>query len=80
MYKGTEYINRTNVTAYDKKGNLQEKLLLNKPKSNLREVDGYCNQRGYSYVEYNYLICDCPGYNGNMCQIDHASYDYIFKI
>ena len=78
--KGTEYINRTNVSAYDKKGNLQEKLLLNKPKSNLREVDGYCNQRGYSYVEYNYLICDCPGYDGNMCQIDHASYDYMINI
>ena len=48
------------------------------PASSKRDL--YCNYRGDSYVEYFYLICDCNGYAGNMCQIDYNSYDFIKDI
>ena len=76
--KEVEILNRTNITIYNKQGLLQDKLILNDPTSSERDL--YCNYRGNSYVEYLYLICDCNGYDGNMCQIDHNSYDYMIDI
>ena len=73
--KGVELQNRTNITIYNKKGILQEKLLLDDPHGSKRDL--YCNYRGDSYMIYQYLVCDCTGYDGNMCQVDHASYDYM---
>ena len=75
--KEVEILNRTNITIYNKKGLLQENLILNDPTSSERDL--YCNYRGNSYVEYYYLICDCNGYDGNMCQIDHNSFDYMIN-
>ena len=76
--KGIEFINRTNITIYSNKGILQEKLILYKPTA--YENDLYCNERGDSYRVYFFLICDCKGADGDMCQIDHNSYDYMINV
>ena len=73
--KGFELLNRTNISIYNSKGILQENLITKDPQSSAPERDTFCNGRGVSYVVYFYLICDCNGYDGNMCQIDHASYE-----
>ena len=76
--KGYEIVNRTNVTIYNSKGILQENLILKEPEANHRK-DGnkYCNTYGGSYLMYRYLVCDCDGYTGTNCQIDHSSYDTV---
>ena len=76
--KGLEVRNRTNITDFNNKGLWQQKLILSDPTSSIRDI--YCNYRGDSYVEYFYLICDCHGYDGNMCQIDHNSYEYMIDL
>ena len=76
--KGIEILNRTNVTDFNPKGIWQQNLLLYDPVSSQRDI--YCNHRGDSYVEYYYLICDCYGYEGSMCQIDYQSFDYVIEI
>ena len=76
--KGIEILNRTNVTDFTKKGIWQQNLILYDPTSS--KTDIYCNHRGNSYVEYYYLICDCNGYEGGMCQIDHPSFDTVIEI
>ena len=68
-------INRTYITTYNKQGVLLENLQKTDPSSSMNDI--YCNYRGDSYVEYFYLICDCHGYDGAMCQIDHGSYDFM---
>ena len=73
--KEVEILNRTNITDFNKKGLWQQNLILFEPTSSKRDL--YCNYRGDSYVEYFYLICDCKGYAGNMCQIDYNSYEFI---
>ena len=75
--KEEELLNRTNITTFNKKGVWQENLILYDPVSSSRDI--YCNYRGNSYVEYFYLICDCNGYVGGMCQIDHSSYDFAVE-
>ena len=52
--KGVELQNRTNITIYNKKGILQEKLLLDDPHGSKRDL--YCNYRGDSYMIYQYLV------------------------
>ena len=76
--KKVEILNRTNVTDFNNKGLWQEKLILYDPTSSKRDL--YCNFRGDSYVIYFYLFCDCYEYDGNMCQIDHPSFDYIIDV
>ena len=76
--KGIDLLNRTNVTDFTKKGIWQQNLILYDPTSSNRDI--YCNHRGNSYVEYYYLICDCNGYEGGMCQIDHPSFDSVIEI
>ena len=76
--KGIEVLNRTNITDFNRKGLWQQNLILNDPTSSQRDI--YCNYRGDSYVIYFYLVCDCYGYDGNMCQIDHNSYDYTIDV
>jgi len=76
--KGIEILNRTNVTDFTKKGIWQQNLILYDPTNS--KTDIYCNHRGNSYVEYYYLICDCNGYEGGMCQIDHPSFDTVIEI
>ena len=78
--KGIEILNRTNITTYNNKGILQVNLTNKDPKSSLPIEDIYCNNRGVSYVIYFYLICDCPNFEGSMCQIDHSSYNYVVNI
>ena len=68
-------INRTKITTYNKQGVLLENLQKTDPSSSMNDI--YCNYRGDSYVVYFYLICDCHGYDGAMCQIDHGSYDFM---
>ena len=76
--KGIVILNRTNVTDFTKKGIWQQNLILYDPTSS--RTDLYCNHYGHSYVIYHYLICDCNGYDGGMCQIDHKSLDYVIEI
>ena len=71
--KGVELINRTNVTDFTKKGIWQQNLILSDPTSSQRDL--YCNYRGNSYMVYYYLVCDCDGYEGTMCQIDAPSFE-----
>ena len=73
--KGVEIENRTNISTYNKRGVLQENLIKIDPTGS--NSDLYCNKRGDSYMVYFYLICDCSGFDGSMCQIDHASYEYM---
>ena len=73
--KGIEILNRTNVTDFTKKGIWQQNLILYDPTSSIRDI--YCNHRGNSY---DYLICDCNGYEGSMCQIDYPSLNYVIEI
>ena len=75
--KGIELMNRTNITIYNKKGILQENLVKNDPSGS--NNDFYCNERGDSYMVYFYLVCDCHGFTGAMCQVDHASHDFMLK-
>ena len=76
--KGIEILNRTNVTDFTKRGIWQQNLILYDPTSSPNDI--YCNYRGNSYVEYYYLICDCNGYEGGMCQIDHPSFEKVIQI
>ena len=79
--KGYTLLNRTNVTIYNSKGILQENLVLVTPNtSDGSKRNDFCNNRGAAYIMYQYLVCDCDGFDGNTCQIDHASYDYIKDI
>ena len=78
-FEKEEYvINRTNITIYNNRGLFQENLILYDPQSS--PYDPYCNYQGHSYVEYFYLICDCNGYDGVMCQIDHSSFNYVVNV
>ena len=72
-----EELNRTSVTTFNKKGILQENLILNDPIGKNRDI--YCNFNGDSYVVHYYLVCDCDGKDGNNCKIDHESYDYMIQ-
>jgi hypothetical protein len=76
--KGIVILNRTNVTDFTRKGIWQQNLILYDPTDSQRDI--YCNHRGSSYVVYLYLICDCNGYDGGMCQIDHSSLDMVIEI
>ena len=76
--KGIQILNRTNVTDFTPKGIWQQNLILYDPESSQRDI--YCNHRGDSYVEYYYLICDCYGYEGGMCQIDYQSFEYVIEV
>ena len=76
--EGVEIINRTNITDFTKKGIWQQNLILYDPTDSQRDL--YCNHRGNSYIEYYYLICDCNGYEGSMCQIDYPSFDSTIEI
>ena len=71
-------MNRTGISTYTKKGIKQENLILDDPTDSQRDL--YCNHRGNSYVVYRYLICDCDGYEGSMCQIDYPSFDSTIEI
>ena len=71
-------LNRTNISTYNKKGLLQENLILIDP--DIKIDAPFCNIRGSSYIIYQYLICDCNGYDGNMCRIDHPSYESTVNI
>ena len=73
--KGVEIENRTNISTYNRRGVLQENLIKIDPTGSNQDL--YCNKRGDSYMVYFYLICDCSGFDGSMCQIDHASYEYM---
>ena len=76
--KGLDIINRTNVTDFNKRGIWQQNLIINDPTSSQRDL--YCNGRANSYIIYYYLICDCNGYEGSMCQIDAPSFDSTIEI
>ena len=76
--KGTDIQNRTNITTFTKQGIWQEDLIMFDPTDSQRDI--YCNHRGNSYVVYKYLICDCSGYEGSMCQIDYPSFDSVIEI
>ena len=76
--KGTDIQNRTNITTFTKQGIWQEDLIMLDPTDSQRDI--YCNHRGNSYVVYKYLICDCNGYEGSMCQIDYPSFDSTIEI
>ena len=73
-----EILNRTDITPITKKGIRQENLILNDPTDSQRDL--YCNHRGNSYIIYRYLICDCSGYEGSMCQIDYPSLDSTIEV
>jgi len=78
--KGKEILNRTNTTIYNSKGILQEKLISTDPISEPQVNDEYCNGRGTAYMTYLYLVCDCNGFDGSTCQIDHQSFDYMKQL
>ena len=76
--KGFELPNRTNISIYNKKGILQENLIDYGPRGSSNDI--YCNGRGDSYMVYHYLICDCQGFIGTVCQVKASDYDYVKEV